>query len=99
MKAFIVSLNVKPEYVDAFIAVTERNARGSVKEPGNVRFDVLRDSDDPSSFKLYEVWRDDDAIAAHRDAPHYKEWSAAMPGMLASPRSKTVNGFVYFTEK
>ena len=98
MKAFIVSLNVKPECVDAFIEVTGRNAAGSVREPGNVRFDVLRDADDPCSFKLYEVWLDDEAIAAHRDAPHYKEWAEAMGGMLSAPRSKTVNSFVYFTE-
>jgi len=99
MKIFIVSLEVKPECVDAFIEVTERNAVGSVAEPGNVRFDVLRDTADPCAFKLYEAWEDDDAIAAHRNAPHYKEWADAVGEMLKSPRSKTVNTPVFFTEE
>lgn len=99
MKIFIVDLKVKPECIDEFIDVTIRNAEGSVAESGNVRFDVLRDAQDPCAFKLYEVWDDDAAIAAHREAPHYKEWSEAMKSMLSADRSKTVNEAVYFTEE
>ena len=99
MKIFIVSLNVKPERVDDFIALTEYNAVNSTAEPGNVRFDVLRDVDDPCAFKLYEVWDDDDAIAAHREAEHYRKWAAGIADMLSSPRSKTVNSPVFFTKE
>ena len=98
MKVFIVNLKCKPECRDEFIALTKHNAENSVKEEGNVRFDFLMDEYDPCSFKLYEVWKDDAAIDAHRDAPHYQKWAAEVGEMLAEKRSKTVAAPVFFTE-
>ena len=99
MKTFIVSLHVLPERVDDFVKLTLENAAGSVQEEGNVRFDVLRDADDPCLFRLLEVWRDDDAIAHHRGTEHYTKWAAEVNAMLSQPRSKSVSEPVYFTEK
>lgn len=42
MYALIVNIDVKPEFVEEFMAVTLENARGTRTEPGNLRFDVLR---------------------------------------------------------
>jgi len=44
----------------------------SIKEPGVVRFDVGRGSDDPNIFVLWEVYRDQDAIDAHKGSEHFK---------------------------
>ena len=41
-----VHVHVTPASVDAFIAATRENARSSVREPGIVRFDVVRQDDD-----------------------------------------------------
>ena len=38
----IVHVQVKPEYIDDFIQITAKNHHLSVKEPGNLRFDVLQ---------------------------------------------------------
>lgn len=91
MKVFIVNLEVKPEFIDEFIEVSKKNQEGSAKEAGNVRFDLLRDEANPNLFRLYEVWRDDEAIAAHREAPHYQAWAKAMEYCLSAPRSKSVS--------
>jgi autoinducer 2-degrading protein len=44
----------------------------SVKEPGVVRFDVARSSDDPNVFVLWEVYRDQAAVDAHKESEHFK---------------------------
>ena len=44
----------------------------SVKEPGVARFDVARGSDDPNVFVLWEMYRDQDAIDAHKSSEHFK---------------------------
>ena len=97
MKVFVVTLNVKPECTEEFLKLTLQNAESSVKEAGNVRFDVLRDHEDVNVYRLLEVWRDDDAIAAHRETLHYKAWADGIKDMLSAPRSKTVSEDVYFS--
>ena len=44
----------------------------SVKEPGVVRFEVGRSTDDPNVFVLWEVYRDQAAVDAHRASDHFK---------------------------
>ena len=44
-----VHVHVKEENREHFIEATLENARNSVREPGNLRFDVNQQTDDPSS--------------------------------------------------
>ncbi|HEY1242534.1 MAG TPA: antibiotic biosynthesis monooxygenase [Bryobacteraceae bacterium] len=90
MVILIVHLHVKPEHLDAFRQATAENARNSIQEPGVVRFDFLQQSDDPTRFALYEVYRDADAPAKHRETAHYKAWVAKVPDMLAEPRTRAL---------
>ena len=82
-----VFVHVKPECVDAFMAASLENARNSVQEPGIARFDVVRQNDDPTRFVLVEVYRTDDAPAAHKATVHYAAWRDAVADMMAEPRS------------
>ena len=82
-----VQVHVKPEAVEAFRAATLANAAASVKEPGVVRFDVYRDREDEARFVLVEVYRSQDAHAAHRTTAHYQAWRAAVDDLMAEPRS------------
>ena len=79
---------MKPEFVDAFVAATRINATESAKEPGVARFDFLQQKDDPTRFVLYEVYRDTEAPAAHKQTAHYNEWAAKVEPMLAAPRTR-----------
>jgi (4S)-4-hydroxy-5-phosphonooxypentane-2,3-dione isomerase len=81
-----VHVQVKPGSEDSFIAATLENARNSVKEPGVARFDVIRETDDPSSFVLVEVYRDADAAVRHKGTLHYGVWRDAVAEMMAAPR-------------
>ena len=82
-----VHVQVKPECVEAFRAATLANAQASVKEPGIARFDVVRQTDDPTRFVLVEVYRDEHAPAKHKETAHYAAWRDAVAPMMAQPRS------------
>lgn len=87
MHVTLVHVHVKAQHVDAFIDASRANHEGSVREPGNLRFDVLRATDDPTRFLLYEAYRDAAAAAAHKETPHYLAWRAAVADWLAEPRT------------
>ena len=99
MFILIVTLHVKPEHIDAFREATIENARNSIKEEGILRFDFLQQTDDPTRFALYEVYRDADAPAKHRETAHFNAWAAKAAEMLAEPRTRTTFGNVYPTDQ
>lgn len=81
-----VNVNVKPEHREAFIAASRENARNSVQEAGNLRFDVLQLQDDPNRFILYEAYRDEQGAAAHKETAHYRTWRDTVADWMAEPR-------------
>ena len=81
-----VSIRVKPECVDAFLAATRDNVRESRKEAGVLRFDLGQQADDPTRFGLYEVYASAEGHAAHRQTPHYNTWRELAEPMMAEPR-------------
>ncbi|MBF0107854.1 MAG: antibiotic biosynthesis monooxygenase [Magnetococcales bacterium] len=86
MHVTLVHVHVKPEQVDAFIEATRVNHERSIKEPGNLRFDVLGDSEDGNRFYLYEVYRTPDDARAHKETAHYAAWRDTVATMMAEPR-------------
>jgi autoinducer 2-degrading protein len=93
-----VHVRVRPEDLDAFLEATLVNARASVREPGVLRFDVLRDQADPTHVVLVEVYRDADAPAAHKETAHYATWRDAVAPMMAEARSSTTFEAVFPTD-
>ena len=88
MHVTLVQIRVSPEHVDAFIDATRANHEASIREPGNVRFDVLRIPDDPTRFALYEAYVDEAAARAHKETAHYQEWRSIAEPMMAEPRTR-----------
>ena len=82
----IVHVKVKEAHIEEFIRATVKNHEESVKENGNMRFDVLQKADDPSSFALYEAYENDELAAAHKHTPHYLEWRETVADWMAEPR-------------
>jgi autoinducer 2-degrading protein len=85
----IVHVNVKAGHVAEFIDATEKNHHLSVKEPGNLRFDVLQMGEDPTRFALYEAYEDEGSAAAHKLTAHYLEWRETVAPWMAEPRKGT----------
>lgn len=86
MLVYCVEVYVKEGYEDAFIKETEKNHLNTIKEPGNIRFDLSRSSDTPGLFFLYEVYRDEESVRAHKETAHYAEWREAVAPWMAKPR-------------
>ncbi len=86
MLVVFVHVQVKPEYIEAFKAASEKNARASLQEPGVARFDLYQQQDDPTRFVLLEAYRTGEAPAQHKETPHYAEWRDTVAEMMAAPR-------------
>jgi quinol monooxygenase YgiN len=84
-----VSIHVKPDCVEAFVAATKDNAANSAREPGIARFDFVRQADDPNRFALWEVYRTEEAIAAHKLTAHFARWNETVADMMAEPRTRS----------
>lgn len=50
-------------------------------EPGNLRWDVWRDTALPDRYVLDELYRDAEAVEAHRRTEHYKSYLARVPAL------------------
>ena len=86
MIALLVTIDIQPEFKERFMEELLLDAKGANDdEPGCLRFDVLQDNEDPNRVHLYEVYKDDAAIAAHREAPHFVKWRDTTKDWLAKP--------------
>jgi autoinducer 2-degrading protein len=91
-----VTVHVKPEHVQPFIEATLANARGTRREPGNIRFDVSQAEDEPTRFLLYEVYHSKDGFAKHQTTPHYAAWRQAVTDWMAHPRQGVKHRPLFF---
>jgi len=79
MISLTVSFQVVPGHLDKFVdAIRTQAERSFTDEPGCLYFDVSQDTVDDHHFTLYELYADEEAIEAHRSAPHFKVWRAAV---------------------
>jgi autoinducer 2-degrading protein len=81
-----VHVYVKPGEADRFVEATTANHRESVKEPGNLRFDLVRETEDPNHFMIYEAYESEETAAAHKRTPHYLAWRDKVESWMAEPR-------------
>jgi autoinducer 2-degrading protein len=87
----IITCTVKTGSEAEFERETVKNRLGSIAEDGVLRFDVLKDADSPSTYYLYEVYRDQAAAESHKTTPHYKIWRAAVEDWMAEKRSSVAS--------
>ena len=81
-----VHVNVKAEKVEDFIKAIRANYRGTSGESGNIRFDVLQQTDDPCRFMVYEVFESEEAVRLHKETPHYLKWRDTVQEWMDEPR-------------
>lgn len=59
------------EVADTFLKLTGE----SRKEPGCLMFQVHRHRTEPRRFFIYEQYKDDAALEAHRSTPHFLQYA------------------------
>lgn len=85
----MVTITVKPGHAGTFLEAFRINYEGTRQEPGNLRFDVLRDPEDDHKFLIYEVFKSAAALEEHRNTPHYRKCVSMLEPIQIGPRSKT----------
>jgi autoinducer 2-degrading protein len=91
-----VTVCVKPENLQAFIAATFDNAQHTRKERGNLRFDVAQAEDDSARFLLYEAYRTKDDFTKHQQTAHYLRWKERVAPWMAQPRQGVKHHSLFF---
>ena len=86
----IVNIKVTKGRDGEFVAATRANMALSRKEPGISRFELFQDRDDPCHLVLVEDYRDDAALASHKETAHYLKWRDLIEPMMAEPRTRAL---------
>jgi (4S)-4-hydroxy-5-phosphonooxypentane-2,3-dione isomerase len=81
-----VHVFVKPSHLADFIAASTANHKESIKEPGNLRFDLLQLTEDETQFMIYEAYDSEASAAAHKETEHYKTWRETVAPFMAQDR-------------
>lgn len=94
--AVIVKAEIQPDRMAEFLKLIETNAIETRKEPGCIRFDVLRCQEAPNQFFFYELYKNVDAIDYHKKQDHYNLWATfkASGGTIDSVTYKTDGEFL-----
>ncbi len=86
MIATLIYIQVKAEFLAEFKAATKKNHENSVREKGNIRFDILQDPLDPCKFVFYEAYETEEAALRHKETEHYSTWRDSVANWMAKPR-------------
>jgi quinol monooxygenase YgiN len=53
------------------------------KEPGNIFYQLTKSRAEPDTYKVLELYKDQDALAAHGQSDHFKEIGRKMGAFMA----------------
>ncbi|MDH2386797.1 antibiotic biosynthesis monooxygenase [Bradyrhizobium sp. CER78] len=88
--ALIATVEVAPEKRDQVLSqLAAHGARSLRDEPGTLHFDILVPREDASKLLIYEVYQDDAAFEAHRNArsiAQFREESAGLGIKITATR-------------
>lgn len=88
--AVVVTLQIKPADMDAFMPLVRANARTSLlHETGCLQFDVATDPDRPGEVFLYEVYTGPAAFEDHLTSDHFQSFDSAAAALIAQKDMRT----------
>lgn len=78
----------KPGEEQTVLDALEKLSPASRTEPGNLYYQAYQSPDEPRIFRIFEVYVDEDAFAAHATYPHFQEWALgqAIPALETRQR-------------
>jgi len=96
LSALVVKIQMKAEFRERFLKEMLADAIGSEKnEPGCLMFNIVNDKADPNILYLFEVYKDDKAVEAHKKMPHFVKWLETTKDWLAAPLEITPCSTIY----
>lgn len=82
--ARLAEMEIDPAQLDAFRTIADENVTATRLEPGVIAFHAFALKDNPAHIRVFEIYTDQAAYAAHLETPHYKNFRAAIQGMVKS---------------
>jgi quinol monooxygenase YgiN len=83
--ALVATVNVAPGRRDEVLSLLKAHGARSLKdEPGTLHFEVLVPREDDTKLLIYEVYQDDAAFEAHRNAASVARFRKEAEGMFTS---------------
>ena len=84
MIGVVATLKVQDGKTDEFEKVfTGLMAQVRAEEPGNIAYQLCRSRSDANTYKVLELYRDEDALKAHGASAHFKAAGPALGAVLA----------------
>ena len=81
----VTYVDVFPNFAADTNKLLQQFASDSRKDPGSVRFEVLRDVERSNHFTIVEVWQNRQAYDAHLALEHTKQFREKIQPGLGSP--------------
>ena len=86
MHILFADIFIKPQFKAIYLkGIIEQTKATLTHEPGCLRFDITENNADPNLLHIYEVFRDEAALVAHRAADYHTSFLAATKDYHAKP--------------
>jgi quinol monooxygenase YgiN len=82
MLVLAVTWMANPGHENEVAEIFTKLQAASRQEPGCLMYIVHRHKDDPRHFFIYEQYRDEAALQAHRNTPHFQEYALKALGSI-----------------
>ena len=81
----IAEIEVYPEWLEAYLAAAGTVGAESVaKEPGVFCIFPMQKKESPTSIRIVEIYRSEEAYKAHLSTPHFRKYKEGTPHMIKS---------------
>ena len=83
MIAIVATLKIQDGKNAEFEAASrEHMANVKANEPGNLAYHFVKSRSDPNTYKVLELYKDEAALQAHRDAAHQREFGGKVGPLM-----------------
>jgi quinol monooxygenase YgiN len=83
------SIRIPPENIERAAPHLEAIVNGTRSEPGCISYSFAWDVIDEGLLRIFEVFANTEALAAHRASPHMAAWRAVQPELGVGERNLT----------
>jgi quinol monooxygenase YgiN len=91
----VTYIEVAPAAADRTRALLQNLRTASVRDDGQLRFEMLQSIFRPQHFAILEVWKDAKAQEAHAAAPHTRAFREALKPLLNAPYDERPHGGLF----
>ena len=76
MVSFTVRIRIEAKDHDRAAEILRQLTAASRQEPGCLTYIAHFVADDPNTILIYEQYKDEAALEAHRNSPHFKQYAS-----------------------